>query len=623
MKTEYFRVLFSPSSRITEVTTGTTILTAARKAGVYTDSQCNGKGTCGKCKVRVLKGGVSSVVDREHEFINQSERELGYRLACLTHILRDTAIFVPGENILTPAASRKVFAGRSTRVSPAVKIYSTEITVPGNSNCTLAEQITSLMAGQHGLKITKIDDALFARFEKLKNDDGRKALMLVWMDIEIIDILLEENPRLLGLALDIGTTTVALYICDLNNGAVLASGSFTNPQVLFGTDIMSRISYSVDNPGTGVKRMREELVTAVNRFINEISAQEGFSIENIVDASVVGNTVMHHIFLGIAPDHLGLWPFKPAISDSTNMKAKEIGLKINPAAYVHALPVEAGFVGADNVAVLISEEPYRSDRLSLIIDLGTNGELILGNKKHLMSCSCATGPAFEGAQISSGMRATSGAIEKIRIDPESFSVDFVVIGTDGWASQHPPGALKPVGICGSAILDAVAHLFKAGIIEKSGAFAKKRKITGLRKGESGIMEFLFVAAPKTGTGRDIVLTQKDIRQIQLAKAAVQAGCRVLMRHFNLDSIHHIIIAGAFGLHIDKEHALEIGLIPHCSPENILMVGNAAGHGAYLALIDRDKRTEADIVARKVEHIELALESDFQQEFMKCLPIPYE
>jgi uncharacterized 2Fe-2S/4Fe-4S cluster protein (DUF4445 family) len=330
---------------------------------------------------------------------------------------------------------------------------------------------------------------------------------------------------------------------------------------------------------------------------------------------------MHHIFLGIPPDRLGLWPFEPALITSTNIKVSESGIDMHRQGFVHVLPVEAGFVGADNVAVLISEEPHKKEHLSLVIDLGTNGELVLGSKERLMSCSCATGPAFEGAQISSGIRATTGAIEKIRIDPDNYAVDYAVVGTKGWASEHTPGALKPVGICGSAILDAVASLFNTGIILKNGAFTKN-KIPGLRKSESGITEFLFVSAPETGIGRDIVLTQKDIRQIQLAKAAVQAGCRVLMHHFELTSIETIVIAGAFGLHINKQHALDIGLLPACDPEKVAVVGNAAGHGAYLALIDIDKRTEADIVARKVEHIELALEETFQQEFLRCLSIPY-
>jgi uncharacterized 2Fe-2S/4Fe-4S cluster protein (DUF4445 family) len=386
---------------------------------------------------------------------------------------------------------------------------------------------------------------------------------------------------------------------------------------------MSRIAYSVDHPVVGIKRMRDELIHAVNAVIEQMAASNGFSPHQIMDATVVGNTVMHHIFLGLAPDHMGLWPFQPTVTGSVNVKASDTGLAMNPFAFVHVLPVEAGFVGADNVGVLLSEAPYNQEELSLIIDLGTNGELVLGNRARLMSCSCATGPAFEGAQISSGMRATAGAIEKIHIDPATRKVDYAVIGKKGWASQHTPGKLKPVGICGSAILDAVAQLFKARVIEKNGAFTNKREIPGLRKGETGVKEFLFVPGAETETGRDIVLTQKDIRQIQLAKAAVQAGCKILMNYFKLDSINRIVIAGAFGLHIDKESALTIGLFPYCPPENIILVGNAAGHGAYLALVNRDKREEADRIARTVEHVELAVEDNFQKEFMKALAIPHE
>ncbi len=610
-------VAFLPSSKTIPVKEGVTVLAAARKAGVYIDSQCNGKGKCGKCRVRVVEGGVSPFSEREKEFINDSERQLGYRLACLTRIEGEAKILVTGEDVIISAAGEKIFSRRAAHVNPAVKSYI--LGMPYDCAGTrLYQYVCNCLQEQHGLEGLMVNHPL-RHVTGVKK--GQNIRVLVWMGREIIDVRLEEGTKLLGLAVDIGTTTVALYICDLNDGSVVLSGSFTNPQVLFGTDIMSRISYSAEHPREGVTRMRAELLRAINVFIREAAVKEGFSMEQIVDATVVGNTVIHHIFLGIPPDRLGLWPFEPAVTASTTIKVSESGLEIHPEGFVHVLPVEAGFVGADNVAVLISEEPHKKDLLSLIIDLGTNGELVLGNKERLMSCSCATGPAFEGAQISSGIRATAGAIEKIRISPDTYAVDYAVVGTKGWASEYAPGTLKPIGICGSAILDALASLFNTGIIQKNGAFTKNR-IPGLRKNDSGIMEFLFVSAPETGIGRDIVLTQKDVRQIQLAKAAVQAGCRVLMRHFGLDSIDGIIIAGAFGLHIDKRHALDIGLLPGCDPEKVQVVGNAAGHGAYLALIDTDKRVEADAVARKVEHIELALEDDFQQEFLRCLSIPY-
>jgi uncharacterized 2Fe-2S/4Fe-4S cluster protein (DUF4445 family) len=612
-----YHVIFAPSNKEVVVEEGRTLLHAAREAGVYIDSQCNGKGKCGKCRIRVAEGQTTPFTPQEGEFIGNSDRELGYRLACMTRITGDITLLLTGENILTSAAAKKVFSKRSEILNPAVRSYVVDLTKKKGLRNVPLEDIGKLLAEQHGIK------DLTGNKECVKDisEDVYRITVFVWMDREIITVRPGEDETTLGLALDVGTTTVALYICDLRNGNVRVSGSITNPQVLFGTDIMSRIAYSVDHPVVGVKRMREELIHAVNTVIEQMAASNGFSPHQIMDVTVVGNTVMHHIFLGLAPDNMGLWPFQPTVTGSVNVKARDTGLLMNPFAYVHVLPVEAGFVGADNVGVLLSEEPYNQDELSLIIDLGTNGELVLGNKERLMSCSCATGPAFEGAQISSGMRATAGAVEKIRIHPATREVDYTVIDKKGWASQHTPGKLKPVGICGSAILDAVACLFKAGIIEKNGAFTKKPNIAGLRSVGAGVKEFLFVPGPETGIGRDIVLTQKDIRQIQLAKAAVQAGCKILMNHFKLDSINRIVIAGAFGLHIDKENALTIGLFPYCPPENIIVVGNAAGHGAYLALVNKDKREEADRIARTVEHVELALEEEFQKEFINSLSLP--
>ena len=614
-----YRVVFAPSQREVVVDEGKTLLHAAREAGVYIDSQCNGKGKCGKCRVRVAEGEATPFTALESEFIGSSDKELGYRLACMARITGDVTLLLRGENILTSAAAKKVFSKRSEILNPAVKSYIVDLTKKGNPLKTSFEDITKLLAEQHEIRHLTGDKEC----AKDISEDVNRITVFVWMDKEIIAVRPGEDETTLGLALDIGTTTVALYVCDLRNGNILVSGSITNPQVLFGTDIMSRIAYSVDHPVVGVKRMRDELILAVNTVIEQMAAQNSFSPHQIMDVTVVGNTVMHHIFLGLAPDHMGLWPFQPTVTGSVNVKARDTGLAMNLFSYVHVLPVEAGFVGADNVGVLLSEEPYNQDELSLIIDLGTNGELVLGNKERLMSCSCATGPAFEGAQISSGMRATTGAIEKIRIEPATYEVDYAVIGKKGWASQHTPGKLKPIGICGSAILDAVAQLFKAGIIEKNGAFTRKLNIPGLRRGETGVKEFIFVLAAETGIGRDIVLTQKDIRQIQLAKAALQAGCKILMNYFKIDSINRIVIAGAFGLHIDKENALTIGLFPYCRTENIIVVGNAAGHGAYLALVNKDKREEADRVARTVEHVELAVEEEFQGEFLKALSLPHE
>jgi len=617
------RLLFASSQKEIKGETGRTILDLAREAGVYIDSQCNGKGKCGKCRVRILEGKVSPFIREESTFIKGFEQEMGYRLACMARITDDATVLVPGENVLTSAASRKMFSKRAKVINPAVKSYHINTSVHGKDYTEYYQEIIEKLHTQYGLSNIVIDPGLIEDLKKESIKDRDKAIVFVWMDKEVVALLPMDSGAPLGIALDIGTTTVALYLCDLVKGDVVASGSFTNPQVLFGPDIMSRIAYSADHPGEGVKRMQRELISSVNALIDALISGKGYSSRDVVDMTVVGNTVMHHIFLGIAPDKLGLWPFEPSVKQSVNIKAHQLGLIINPYSYVHVLPVEAGFVGADNVGVLISEEPYNRDELSLIIDIGTNGEVVLGNRNQLLSCSCATGPALEGAQISCGMRAAPGAIEKIRIDPDTLEVDYRVVGKKGWATELPSGVLKPSGICGSGIIDIVAQLFEAQLIGESGAFSRKMNTPRLRKGRSGVIEFVVAWKHETLTKDDIVFTQKDVRQVQLAKAALHAGCRVLMGHFGIDDLPRLTIAGAFGMHIDKESALTIGLFPRCQPSNIITVGNAAGHGAYLALVDRSKREEADRVARGVTHLELAMEEGFQGEFMNALLIPYK
>jgi uncharacterized 2Fe-2S/4Fe-4S cluster protein (DUF4445 family) len=615
------RVLFLPSQKESKGEIGRTVLDLAREAGVYIDSHCNGKGKCGKCRIRVLEGKVGPLTQEESLFVKGFEQGMGYRLACMTRVTDDVTVLVAGENVLASGASKKMFSKRAKVINPAVKSYHVSIKDHGKGPTEYFQNIIEQLQTQYGLRDITIDPGMIEDRKKEAGKVNGEVIAAIWMDKEIVAIQPREDGTPLGIALDIGTTTVALYLCDLIKGDVIASGSFTNPQVLFGPDIMSRISYSAEHPVDGVKRMQRELINSVNALIDSLVLSRGYYARQIIDMTAVGNTVMHHIFLGIAPDKLGLWPFEPLVKGSVNVKARQLGLSINPYSYVHVLPVEAGFVGADNVGVLISEEPYNKDELSFIIDIGTNGELVLGNRKQLLSCSCATGPALEGAQISCGMRAAPGAIERIHIDPETFEVDYKVIGRKGWARELPAGGLKPSGICGSGIIDMVAQLFKSRLINANGAFSRKIHTPRLRKGRTGVTEYVVAWKQETSTRDDIVFTQKDVRQVQLAKAALHGGCRVLMSHLNIDVLRGLTIAGAFGMHIDKESALTIGLFPECEPNNIVMVGNAAGHGAYLSLVDRSKRDEANRVARMVTHIELAMEKDFQREFMKALAIP--
>jgi uncharacterized 2Fe-2S/4Fe-4S cluster protein (DUF4445 family) len=359
--------------------------------------------------------------------------------------------------------------------------------------------------------------------------------------------------------------------------------------------------------------------------LEEGKAYLRLSGEDIEDITLGGNTAMHHIFLNLNPEHVGLAPFPPVIHHSLDIKARDLGIKINPAAYVFVLSNEAGFVGADNVGVLIAEEPYKKEENALIIDIGTNGELVLGNRHKLISSSCATGPALEGAQIAFGMRAAPGAIERISIDPETREVDYKVIGRDAWRQYSEPQEMKAKGICGSGILDLLAELYRAGIVMKSGAFNKKALQGHPRfriNPDNKQPEFVLAWAEESSIDKDIVVTQKDVRQIQLAKGALYAGCKLMMRRMGLEKVDKVKIAGAFGTHIDREKALIMGLFPDCDIEKITSVGNAAGDGCRAALLNRKKREEANWVSRNVEYIELTVEKDFQNQFMEALQIPH-
>jgi uncharacterized 2Fe-2S/4Fe-4S cluster protein (DUF4445 family) len=396
-----------------------------------------------------------------------------------------------------------------------------------------------------------------------------------------------------------------------------------NPQVPYGEDVMSRITYAMTNP-EGLERMRKAIIEGLNELIekaaSDLRTDGSGGAGAVVDMTVVFNTAMHHIFLGFNPEYIGRSPFVPGVQHSLNIKARDLGLGINPASYVHVLPIEAGFVGADNVGVLIAEEPYNQDEKVLIIDIGTNGELLLGNRQRVCSASCATGPAFEGAQIKFGMRAAPGAIEKVKIDPETKECLYKVIGKADWHTHLHQVNAK--GICGSAIIDVVAEMFKAGIIDKSGKFATGLGSRRVRAGSDGKPEYVLAWAEETSIGTDITVTQADVRALQLAKGALYAGAKLMMKRMGIEKLDRVVLAGAFGSYIDKEAALTLGMFPDCSLDKVYAVGNAAGDGSRMALLNRGKRLEADERARWVEFVEIAVEPEFEREFMQAMHIPH-
>ncbi len=627
-----YTIVFQPSGLRGKVEQGSSILDAARQLGVSLESVCGGKGACGKCKVRIEEGdyrkyGIQSSVkatttrdEVNAKFIKPQQLKQNYRLACQTKIHGDVVVFVPEESRKGIQVVRKEATDRKIKLNPAVRKYYIELKSATLDDTTGDfERLTEALKSKYKLDGLTIDYPVLLKLQNTVRKGSWKVTVSVWQNREIVDVEAGEVKVGYGLAVDIGTTTVAGYLCDLTTGKVLATEAMMNPQVAYGEDVMSRIGFA-SKEKDGLKKLNDAIIKGLNQIIREITKKSGIKPANIIDMVAVGNTCIHHLFLKIDPRYLGIAPFPPAIHHSVNVKARDMGLKIGEGAYVHVLPNEAGFVGADNVGVLIAEEPYNQDKILLIIDIGTNGELILGNRKRLMSSSCATGPAFEGAEIRHGMRAAAGAIEKLKIDRQTYEVQFKVIGNDKWNTEDKNIGAR--GICGSGIFDAAAQMFLAGLIDKSGRFNMKLESSRLRYDEGGMAEFVIAWAKETAIDHDIVICQKDIRAVQLAKAAMYSGSKIMMNKMGVSKIDKVILAGAFGTYIDKASAAAIGLFPDCGMGCVQAVGNAAGDGARIALLNKDKRDEADYWARRVEYIELTLEPDFNKIFTKALAFPH-
>jgi uncharacterized 2Fe-2S/4Fe-4S cluster protein (DUF4445 family) len=606
------------------VSAGTTIKEAAHDLGIDIESICGGSGTCGKCKVKIeegisQRGSLSPLNEAERKTLTLKQQGDRYRLACQARISGDLVVFVPKESRTARQTVRKEAREIAIELKPAVRKYYLEMTPADLSNNSGDwERLQAELCDRFDLSGLVIDYPVLRDLQNVIRQGAWKVTVSVWMDREVIKIEPGLVAKGYGLAVDIGTTTLATYLCELTTGALAATTSVINPQVTYGEDVMARITYSLAN-ADGLPDMNQAIIRGINQLAGRAAARAGIKRRDIIDMTVVGNTCMHHILLNLDPQYIGRVPFSPGISHSLDVKARDLGLKISPGAYVHVLPIEAGFVGADNVGVLIAEEPYHQDDTVLIIDVGTNGELILGDQRKLVAASCATGPAFEGAGIKHGMRAASGAIEKIKIDPVTREVSFKIIGRESWSTESKGRGAR--GICGSGIIDAVARLFAAGIINRTGRFSTDLSCPRLRTGEDG-PEFVIAWANETDIDQDIVVCQGDVRNIQLAKGAMYAGAKIMMRRLGVERLDRIILAGAFGSYIDRESAAIIGLFPDCAQENIFVVGNAAGDGARMALLNVGKRLEADKVARQVEYIELAAEPTFAEFFNQAMWFPH-
>ena len=665
------KVIFQPSGRRGEVEKGINIIEASRRIGVDIETLCGEKKVCGKCKVRIEEGsfekfGVVSSVDHtgpwqeeEEKFINPDQKKAGYRLACVAEVRGDLLVFVPEESRAGKQVVSKAARDIEINWNPAVRIYTVTL-VPPTFEDPLGdfERMAQALKKEYGLKDLDIDLFTLRDLPGIIRKGEWTVTAAVWMDKEIIKIWPGKVEDYYGIAIDVGTTTVAAYFCNMRTMEVLDTVSMMNPQCKYGEDVMARITYHMQNPG-GLERMSDDLIEGLNELVKKacegthppkkkekdengkvVKGEDGrpVMVENpeagkdylrltpsdIVDLTLGGNTAMHHIMLKLDPQYVGLAPFPPVIHRTLDIKARDLGINMNKSSSVFVMPNEAGFVGADNVCVLVTEKPHMSEKIQLIIDIGTNGELVLGNSKKLISSSCATGPALEGAQLACGMRAAPGAIERITIDPETHAVDYKVIGRDAWLKYSKPEEMKTKGICGSGILDVLAELYRSGVITKSGRFSKEQKSSRFRKNPDNPRqkEFVIAWANETSIGKDVVITQKDIRQIQLGKGALYTGCKLMMRRMGIEKVDTIKIAGAFGTHVDREKALIMGLFPDCEVENVLSVGNAAGDGARIALLDRNMRKEANWISGNVEYIELTVEKDFEQQFMESMQIPH-
>jgi uncharacterized 2Fe-2S/4Fe-4S cluster protein (DUF4445 family) len=650
--TKKHTVILQPSGRRGQVDEGTSIRAAARELGVEIESICAENATCGKCMVLIEEGrfekynidskrehlspvGVEerAYLTRRPKLLKDKGWEIGQvRLSCQCKVLGDVLINVPEESRGNKQIVRKSARERAIEIKPSVRKYYVSMTPPNLERPIadwerLAKGLETAMGlvrrGEENLPRwfdLTIDYQCLRILSSTLREAKWNVTVSVWQDKEVIEVQAGYVEDSYGAAVDIGSTTVALYLCNLRTGEILAAESEMNPQIVYGEDVMSRIQYAIENKD-GLEKLHKAIIATLNKLLKQAAKTANIKTEEILEMVLVGNSTMHHLLLNLHPKDLGLAPFVPAIHKSVDVKARELGLQINASGNIHVLPTIASFVGADTSAMILAEEPHKQDENWLLIDVGTNAELVLGNCKRLVCTSTPTGPALEGAHVEYGMRAAPGAMERVHIDETTLEPKYKVIGVEGWNTDHAEFKGHVKGICGSAIIDSVAELFRAGIVDSRGKFKKGLNSNRIREGESG-WEYVIAWAEETSIGRDIPITQQDVRQIQLAKAALFTAARTLLKRSGLQSPDKIILAGGFGSYIDKEKAMLIGLIPDCALENVYAVGNAAGDGARIALLNVEKRKEIESVTRQVERFELPTDPEFQNQFMLATSFPH-
>lgn len=617
-----YNINFLTDNKALKATRNATILEAAVAAGIDIVGTCGGKGKCGKCKVK-LKTGSTKLTNTDQQLLSEKELEMDYRLACQAKITQDLGVEIPVETrfaslkILTSGIDRTSDIDEAqiiTIISPNIQKINLELPEP-----TLEDNISDLerllraltSAGDRDFNILV---TVLKKLSKVLRESNWKitiTLTEISQTPEIIDIEPgNTTDNCYGIAFDIGTSTIVGYLMDLKNGKELAVGAAINPQGYYGEDVVSRIDYTMKNDG-GRDVLQFAITSTMNQIIKKMVKEAGINHNNIYECVFVGNTVMHHLFLKLNPLGLAAAPYVPACNNAFYAKSDQFDLKMNPSGYLYSLPIVAGYLGADAVAMILSSGIDKNDELKLAIDLGTNGEIILGSQNKVIGCSTAAGPAFEGGHITHGTRAVEGAIDSVKIMEEN-PQDLICTTINN---------TKPIGITGSGLVDVVAELLKAGVIDASGKFvhAPKGFQERLSKTKEGF-EFTVVEANKTQTGKPIILTQQDIRELQLAKAAINAGIQILMSELGVkvQDLSEVLIAGAFGNYINKSSALTIKLLPDIPLEKLKTIGNAAGSGAKLALLSTAERDRAENIAKNIEYIELSDNKEFQDLFVESM-----
>jgi uncharacterized 2Fe-2S/4Fe-4S cluster protein (DUF4445 family) len=627
-------VIFTPSGRRGRFPVGTTVLDAARALGVDIDSVCGGRGLCGRCQVEQSTGaypkhGMTSLPEhlgppgsRETEYERRRGLAAGRRLSCTAALLGDAVIDVPPESQVYRQVVRKALDIRDFHIDPVVRLHYVEVTPPELASPTgdLARLLEALER-EWGLGNLDTDLEVIRALQPALAEGDWKVTVAVHDGRRLTAIWPGLHERAYGVAIDVGSTTIAGHLADLADGEVLASNGIMNPQIRFGEDLMSRVSYAMLHQ-EGAAEMTRAVRGALAGLVAGLAKRAGIGADEILELTIVGNPIMHHLVLGIDPVPLGSAPFALATDRAVRTTAAALGLPAHPGARVYVLPCIAGHVGADTAGVILAETPHLSERIRLVVDVGTNAEIVLGNRDRLLAASSPTGPAFEGAQISCGQRAAPGAIERVRIDRETLEPRFKVIGAEPWSDE--PGFAEAVrevgvtGVCGSGIVEVVAELFLAGVVTADGIVDGRMAARTPRVIADGrTFSYLLV----DGQPR-LAITQNDVRAIQLAKAALYAGVRLLMDRAGVEAVDDIRLAGAFGSQIDVLYAMVLGLIPDCDLSRVGSAGNAAGTGALIALLSGAARREIEEVVRRVEKIETAVEPRFQAHFVDAMAFPH-